>query len=324
MRESELIEQLEAVFAPAGTRVIRGLGDDAAVVRSGGYSVVSVDAMVDGVHFHLGQLSPAEIGHRALAAALSDLAAMGARPGEAYLVLGLPEGFEPASVLALATSAQELAGRTGVTIAGGDVTSAPALTVAFTAVGWSEDPGRLVAREGAEPGDVVAVTGSLGGSGAGLALLDGRANPARLAADVRAELHRRYARPEPRLEEGQLLAEAGARAMIDISDGLATDAAHLARRSGTRIELALDALPLSDGVSEVAAALSVDARALAATAGEDYELCVCLSPAAATHVQAAWPSTTAALSFVGTVVEGRPGAFFTDAPQELVGFEHSF
>ena len=322
MRELELIRELESVFTPAGPRLIRGLGDDAAVVRGLGYAVTSVDAMTDGVHFRSEQMPAEDIGHRALAAALSDLAAMGARPGEVYLVLGLSPGVDPAEVLRLARGAQALAERCGVSIAGGDVTHAAALTVSVTAVGWTADPGDLVGRDGAQPGDVVAVTGSLGGSGAGLAVLEGRAERAQLSDHVRQILYERYARPEPRLVEGQLLAGAGARAMIDLSDGLATDAGHLAERSGVRMDLSLASLPLAPGVAEVAAALGVDPRALAATAGEDYELCVCL-PAAALSAQAAW-TTTAGLSVIGTVVDGPAGAVFTDAAGDLSGFEHSF
>jgi thiamine-monophosphate kinase len=324
MRELELIEALESVFEPSGPRVVRGLGDDAAVVRAGGYAAISTDAMVDGVHFRSEQLPPEDIGHRALAAALSDLAAMGAEPGEAYLVLGLPAGFNAADAVRLATGAQCLAARLGVSIAGGDVTAAPALTVAFTAVGWAEDAGRLVARDGARPGDVVAVTGSLGGSGAGLALLEDEAAGAALADQIREGLYERYARPEPRCLEGQALAATGTHAMIDLSDGLATDAAHLARCSGVRIELSLAAVPLTDGVSEVAAVLGRDPRVFAASAGEDYELCVCLPPSAVDRAQAAWPRTTAALSLIGEVVEGSPGAVFTDAEDTLSGFEHAF
>src|SRR5947199_1601744 len=127
MRELELIEALERVLAGPGGRVVRSLGDDAAVVRADRYAVTSVDAMVDGVHFRSDQLAPEEIGHRALAAAASDLAAMGARPGEAYVALGLPSGFESADATALVEGAHDLARAIGITIAGGDVTRAPAL-----------------------------------------------------------------------------------------------------------------------------------------------------------------------------------------------------
>jgi len=323
VRESELIERLEALLAPAAPRVVRGIGDDAAIVRGGGYAVTSVDAMVEGVHFPAGQLTPEEIGRRALAGALSDLAAMGALPGEAYLVLGLPPGADPDLALGVVAGARRLAAEHGTAIAGGDVTRAPALTVSFTVVGWESDPGSLVGRDGARPGDAVAVTGTLGGSGAGLALIEGRAGGEGLAPSVAETLRARYARPEPRLAAGRELAASGASAMIDLSDGLATDARHLARRSAVRIELSLEALPLADGVREVARELGVDAPTFAATAGEDYELCVCVAPEAAKLLQSP-PNENAALSWIGSVQEGPPAVIFAGADGPLEGFEHSF
>ncbi|HTP19765.1 MAG TPA: thiamine-phosphate kinase [Solirubrobacteraceae bacterium] len=325
MRELELIEELERVLAGVGPRVVRSLGDDAAVVRAGRYAVTSVDAMVDGIHFRSEQLAPEEIGHRALAAAVSDLAAMAAGPGEAYLVLGMPAGFGYEQALAVVRGARALADEVGITIAGGDVTRAPALTVSFTVVGWAEDPGELVGRDGARPGDRVAVTGALGAAGAGLAVLDGRAG-ASLDAGVAGALRERFARPFPRLEAGRALSAHGASAMIDLSDGLATDAAHIARRSGARLELSLSALPVADGVAEVACDLGVDPRSFAATAGEDYELCVCVPARSAEKLEnpRGPRSLGADLTWVGLVVDGEPGVTFVDADGALSGFEHSF
>lgn len=331
MRELDLIAELRSLLGgAAGPRVGRWIGDDAAVVAAGGaYAVTSVDTMVDGVHFRCGELSGEEIGHRALAGALSDLAAMGCetldgRGGEAYLALGLPAGFTLEAARAMLAGAGALADRHGVTIAGGDVTRAAALAISFTVVGWAADPGELVGRDGARPGDLVGVTGTLGGGGAGLAVIEGRVPE--LAPGIAGALRDRYARPEPRLAAGRALALAGASAMIDLSDGLATDAGHISRASKVALELELGKLPLCDGLHDVAAALAVPAAEFAATAGDDYELCVCGPPSGRGAIERALAATDARITWIGRASQPArdraPAVSFVGASGPLLGFEH--
>jgi len=270
-------------------RVVRWIGDDCAVIRAGGACAVSTDVMVDGTHFRLGEASYEDVGWRALAGALSDLAAMGARAGEAYLSVVLPRDARDADVLALHRGAEDLARQTGVTIAGGDLARGPALTVAVTVMGWGPTP--FIGRDGASPGDRVGVTGVLGASAAGL------------EPDAPAALRARHLRPWPRLAEGLELAGV-ATAMLDLSDGVASDARRLAEESGVRLVLDASRLPLAEGVDDVE---------LAATGGEDYELLVCVPP-----------GVEADVTWIG-VVEAGEGVVWLNAPpgaQAWRGFEH--
>jgi thiamine-monophosphate kinase len=276
MGEFELLAKLRERLPQDASRVWLGSGDDAAITVPGGATATSVDAIVEGVHFRREEAGLETVGRKALAAALSDLAAMGATAGEAYVVLGTPADFAEDDFLALLDGLLSLAAETGATLAGGDVTRAPALTLAVTVVGHAPAPEQLVTRAGAEPGDLLVVTGELGGAAAGRRLLEDAALAAAVPEPTADRLRARQLDPTPRLRSGIALAAAGARAMIDLSDGLAGDAGHLSRVSDVALRIDAGSLPLAKGVAEVAAAAGREPLELAASGGEDYELLAAL------------------------------------------------
>ncbi len=305
MAEFQLLEKIRERLSRPGPRVILGSGDDAAVTVPGGATATSVDAVVEGVHFRRGpQTSPRQVGAKALAAALSDLAAMGAEAGEAYAVLGVPDDLDQAGCLELADGIVAVADQTGTTLAGGDVVSAPRLFVSITVVGHAASPELFVTRGGARPGDLLVLSGELGGAAAGLLLLERPGLAAGMPAATAEALIGRQLEPRPRLTAGRALAAAGATAMIDLSDGLGGDAGHIAERSGVGLRFEAAALPLAEGVTELAAAAGEDPLRLATSGGEDYELLAALPAAAGLDLETLARSAGVEITRVGEVVGG--------------------
>ena len=283
----------------------RGLTIDVAhdaALLSGGL-VVTQDALIEGVHFRLDWISWRNLGYKAAAVNISDLAASAAEPEALIVSLGLP----PATLVADVVELYEGIAEAGVPVRGGDTTSADRAYLSVTALGHSvQVPGRA----GARPGDLVVVTGPLGASGAGLLCLEaGRRDDPTAAALVRA-----HNRPPLRLAEGRALG-AVATALMDVSDGLATDAGHIARRSGCCLAIELARVPVAAGVAAVAEAAGRTQWELACAFGEDYELLATVS------AEVALPA--------GCIVIGRceagQGAVFLDARGHEValhGWEH--
>ncbi|MDP9374818.1 MAG: thiamine-phosphate kinase [Chloroflexota bacterium] len=289
--EFALIARLAGVLAETGAAAapdLLGIGDDAAVwmPTPGTRGVITVDSLIADVHFRLDWTGPRDLGHKALAVNLSDIAAMGARPRLAVVSLGLTGGERVAWVLDLYRGLGALAARYGVVVAGGDIVAAPdRLGLHVTVVGesWPEAGGRVLRRDGARPGDLIAVSGPLGLSAAGLRLLQssvvGRRSSDALGLpaagdggredDETAALLTAHHRPEPRVEYGRALVEAGASAAMDLSDGLWGDLAKICARSGVGARVEEAALPVPAAVRRRFPDRWLD---LATRGGEDYEL----------------------------------------------------
>ncbi len=279
---------------PAGT--LLGPGDDAAVVAApDGRVVASTDMLVEGVHFRLDWSSPEQVGRKAAAANLADVAAMGAVPTALLVGLSCPAGTPLDVLTGLADGLWAEAATVGAGVVGGDVTSGPALVLAVTALGDLQGR-RPVTRGGARPGDVVALAGRVGWSAAGLAALSqGFRSPAAVVDAHRA--------PAPPYAAGPAAARAGATAMLDVSDGLLADLGHIAEASG--VELDIEPPPVPDRLAEVGAALGVDPVSWLLTGGEDHALAATFPPGTPL------PDGFAAL---GTVRAGEPRVLVAGRP----------
>lgn len=294
--EFHLIERIREHTAWPRADVRLGIGDDAALlaVPAGQQLAVALDTLVEGVHFPPGT-APADVGWKALAVNLSDLAAMGAMPAWALLALTLPDA-DLARVDGLAEGFARLAHAHGVALVGGDTTRGPfCLSVA---VHGFVPPGQALTRAGAGVGDALFVTGTLGDAAGGLRLLQGGAF-APTDASHRA-LRARLDRPTPRVRAGLAL-RGLASACIDVSDGLLVDLGHLCRASGVGARLDAQALPLAPALRAVFG--EPVARELALTGGDDYELCFSVPTAAVDTMHAALTEVGAHATRIGTLVE---------------------
>jgi thiamine-monophosphate kinase len=246
-----------------------GLGDDCALIPTGdGALTLSTDVSVEGVHFRLDWISFADVGWRATAGALSDLAAEGAEPLGVLCAVTMPANAPESQLIEVMSGAGAAAASVGAPVLGGDLSSGPGWSIAVTVIGRAPRP---VTRAGAQPGDGLWVTGTLGGSRAALEAWRRGAEPAPAS-------RQRFARPEPRVAAGRWLARHGARAMIDLSDGLAGDAGHIAAASNVAVEVDLTSLPVADRVGAESAQLGISPGRFAAEGGEDFELLAVLAP----------------------------------------------
>lgn len=244
-----------------------GPGDDAAVFRVEGQAVVSTDAMVERVHFRRDWSSARDIGRKLVAMSAADLEAMGARPVSLVVAVGLPADLPASWVRELAGGIREEAERAGLTLVGGDTVRAGEITLAATVIGQTAGSAPVL-RSGATPGDVVAVVGRLGWAAAGLAALGRGFRSPRAAVDAQRC-------PEVPYGQGTIAAQAGAHALIDVSDGLLADLGHVARASRVRIDLDGDAFAVDAPVATVAAATNTDPLDFVLGGGEDHALAGC-------------------------------------------------
>ena len=309
LTEAELIARIQQRLPPAPGWMLVGIGDDAAVVEPerNRVEVLTVDSIVEGVHFDRAFVPPDAIGHRALAVNLSDIAAMGAMPRLALLSIALPSSLAIADFDQLVGGFARLAARFRLHVAGGNLTRSPGpLMIDVTVVGTVKRRQALT-RGGARAGDELYVSGTIGAAAAGLEMLRGSVPPIgdrRLASDDSAV--NRYLRPEPRVRLGTLLARNRvASACMDLSDGLADAVRKVANASGVGAKIDANRLPIDRAARDWFAGHGADAVTEALQSGDDYELLVAVRPRDSRRLAAAIRHTDVPLTSVGVCTENR-------------------
>lgn len=315
---AEMVEQAADKDIPAQRNLILGIGDDAAAwYGDSSIQLATSDSLIQDVHFRMEFTPWQELGWRAMAANLSDIAAMGGLPRYALVSLSLPGSTEVDDISALYRGMIEITRQYGVVIIGGDMSSAPLLVINITVLGYAGD--HILTRSAAVPGEKIAVTGYLGASAAGLEMLKGNLHPDSEASGV---LKNAFLKPSPRIAEGQLLVKNGVKAAIDTSDGLISDLRHIciASNAGARIEAGL--VPVHPAVSE---SFGEKALELALTGGEDYEL---IFTAAEDIIKTLKKATSCPVTVIGEITADNPGeVLVTDEKgnrlePETGGWEH--
>lgn len=285
LHEFQLIETLHRRYGQTSSNVVRGIGDDAAVVTpiKGHEMVLTTDLLAEGVHFNLKTATFEDIGYKAAAANLSDIAAMGAKPNYLLVSLAIPSSQAASEIQRLYRGLMSACRTYGVDLIGGDTSaSRQGLFLNIVLIG-SVPVGRALTRDGARPGDLLYLTGTIGDSLAGLRLLSARHGTKRsVPQSVKRstqELIRRHLRPTPRLGMGQALSRQRlATSAIDLSDGLSGDVRHICQQSHIGIEIDVDALPISSALREYADMKKIDPIDVALQGGEDYELLFTIAP----------------------------------------------
>jgi thiamine-monophosphate kinase len=327
--EFPLIDRVAEIVAVDRDDIVVGIGDDVAVLAGGGgdeWLLAKVDIQVEGVHFVPGSISAHDLGRKALAINLSDIAAAGGRPHHALVSLALPAETEVAWVEELYRGLRQEGDRYGVVVVGGNMARSPGGIVVDVFVLGRVRREHLLLRSGAQPGDCVLVTGTLGDSAAGLALLQDPGLD--LDAVHRQMLLARHFTPTPRLPESTVIARrGGATAMIDVSDGLSSDVGHICERSGVGVRLWVARLPLSPAARQVAGAIGRPFWELALEGGEDYELCFTAPPGAAEELAAAVERETGTpVTVVGEILADEDrwlvGEDGTEVPLQARGWQH--